>query len=351
MLKHFLYTTLAVLFLFTGCAEEEFGPVLETGAASSFTEPAAGASFVITEETLADVMTTFSWSAADFGFPSGTIYELQADLPGGGFQDPVLLASGLTTTSVDLMNSRMNSFLIGAGATPGTPQEVLVRVLGRVGTAADNNVLISEPISIQVTPFEAEVEVEALSVPGNYQGWDPGSAPLIYSLEDNGIYDGYVYFSEDNTEFKLTNEPNWDNGDFGDNDADGSLDAGGSNLMLPGSAGYYRVQADINALTYSITPTDWGVIGNATPTGWDSDTDMVYDADNNVLTLNLELVTGDDTAIKFRANDSWDLNLGDDSLDGSLEYNGANIPITEAGNYTITLDLNGPTPEYTLTRN
>jgi hypothetical protein len=49
--------------------------------------------------------------------------------------------------------------------------------------------------------------------------------------------------------------------------------------------------------------------------------------------VTLDLVVG---AIKFRANDAWDLNLGGDI--NALTSGGANISVTVAGNYTITLD-------------
>jgi hypothetical protein len=57
--------------------------------------------------------------------------------------------------------------------------------------------------------------------------------------------------------------------------------------------------------------------------------------------------------MKFRANDSWDVNFGDDGANGSLEYSaGSNIAVGSAGNYTIEMILdpvNGYT--YTITLN
>ena len=48
-----------------------------------------------------------------------------------------------------------------------------------------------------------------------------------------------------------------------------------------------------------------GLIGSATPTGWDSDTDFVYDAENNVLSLDINLINGE--KYKIRANNGWDI--------------------------------------------
>ena len=82
-----------------------------------------------------------------------------------------------------------------------------------------------------------------------------------------------------------------------------------------------------------------GLIGGAIPgTGWDSDRDMTFDATTGTYSITLDLNAGE---IKFRANDNWDFNLGDNNNpnDGRPEVGGNNIKIDAAGNYTITLDL------------
>ena len=82
-----------------------------------------------------------------------------------------------------------------------------------------------------------------------------------------------------------------------------------------------------------------GLIGGAIPgTGWDSDRDMTFDPATGTYSITLDLNAGE---IKFRANDNWDFNLGDnnDPNDGRPEVGGNNIKINAAGNYTITLDL------------
>ena len=56
-------------------------------------------------------------------------------------------------------------------------------------------------------------------------------------------------------------------------------------VQLKSKDGLYYLQVDTGARTYSTTLMSLGLIGSATPTGWDSDTDLVYDATNNVLAL------------------------------------------------------------------
>jgi hypothetical protein len=124
----------------------------------------------------------------------------------------------------------------------------------------------------------------------------------------------------------------WDY-NYGSDLADGTLSAGGANIPVSLAADY-AITLDLshpNAYTYSMNR--WGVIGDATADTWSSDQNMTWDATNKVFTVTLDLVVG---AIKFRANDAWDLNLGGDI--NALTSGGANISVTAAGNYTITLD-------------
>ena len=77
-----------------------------------------------------------------------------------------------------------------------------------------------------------------------------------------------------------------------------------------------------------------GLIGNATPTGWDGDTAMEYDATAHVYRLTTTLSDGE---YKIRFNGGWDYNLGGNI--SNLVQDGANLKAT-AGEYDIELDLN-----------
>lgn len=337
----------AVLFGFTACGDETFDPVLNLGAASTISAPADGLSFVITEETAGDEFATFTWSAADFGVQTGITYTLQVDLAGNDFAEPTAVVPATTATSASVLNSAINSLLINRGLPGGVAQALQARVKAVVGIEADGNVLISSPISFNVTPFEAEIDYPKIYVPGAHQAWDPPTAPNLFSVESNGNYDGYVYFADASNEFKFTTGPNWDE-NYGDTGADGTLDINGDNINSGGEAGVYRLTSDINGLTYTVTRTAWALIGDATPGGWDNDTDMIYDPSSGVYSLTVDLTAGE---IKFRANDAWDINLGDTGADLKMEYGGDNIAVTEAGNYTIELLLNRAVYSYTVTRN
>jgi len=92
---------------------------------------------------------------------------------------------------------------------------------------------------------------------------------------------------------------------------------------------------------------NWGIIGSATPNGWDDpDTNLEYDLSTKKYSYSGPLKVGD---YKFRLDDKWDTNYGDDGNDLSLEPGGANIPITVAGDYTIIVDFIAK--KYTITKN
>ncbi len=194
-----------------------------------------------------------------------------------------------------------------------------------------------------VSPNAGNLTYPRLYVPGAHQGWDPSNATTILtSSASDGNYEGYFWFDA-NTEFKFTDGPAWDV-NYGDTGADGTLEAGGDNLKVA-DAGFYKINVDLNAKTYTLLKTDWGLIGSATAGAWDSDQNMTYDATEGAWTITASLVAGE---AKFRANDGWDLNYGDDGADALLNAGGANIVIPANGTYTIKLYLDHPDYTYSI---
>jgi hypothetical protein len=125
-----------------------------------------------------------------------------------------------------------------------------------------------------------------------------------------------------------------------------------------GSLGTALAQTS-NAITLNMTPypawPNWGIIGSATPTGWGSDTNMDYDLTTRLYSITMDLTGGN--AFKFRLDDGWAVNFGDNGNDLSLEGGGADIPVPVSGNYTIvanfsTSSVGGmPPTSYTITLN
>jgi len=196
-------------------------------------------------------------------------------------------------------------------------------------------------------PRRVKADYPVIYVPGDYQdpAWDPANSTQLASVNSDGNYEGYIYV-ESGKQFKFTDGPSWDV-NYGDDGFDGTLEPGGANIV-PAETGYYKLNVNLNDFTYTMVKTDWGVIGSATANGWDSDQNMTYDPATKMWSAMLDLTAAE---IKFRANDGWDINYGDDGPDGILNAGGANIAIPEAGTYIITMKLGTPDYTYTVVRN
>jgi hypothetical protein len=347
MLKKYILFGAAIAFVFSSCDETVLDPVVRVGPPVELSSSASGSTMEFTESNLDDPFATFSWTAADFGFQAAVDYTLEMDVAGNDFSDPVSLGvtSGLSMENVT--NERINTFSQNRELPGGETAAVEFRVIANVNPDVEN--IISNVISINIIPVKVEIVIPVLQVPGNYQGWDPANeSTVIYSRKSDGFYDGYLYFGDPATEFKYTQGGTWDT-NWGDDEADGTLDPNGANIQASEGAAMYYLTCDLNTMTHSLEKRDWGIIGTATPGGWDSDTDMVWDEARGVLTVTMDMPAGGE--YKFRANDDWAVNLGDDNTDGSLDADGANIVVEEDGNYTIDLILTEPVFTYSVTKN
>jgi hypothetical protein len=193
------------------------------------------------------------------------------------------------------------------------------------------------------TNYGADVEFKTLPditkfwVVGSYNSWDNSDAAmfLLSSISD-AESQGYVYFPAAGA-FKLTTDHSWsDPATFGAAGTAGTLTNPGADITVA-EAGYYLIKASLPAMTYSITKTDWGVIGSATPGGWDTDTDLSYDETSKTWRAVMHLTGGN--AIKFRANNAWDIDYGSTAGNDSLNKGGSDLPIAVEGDYAIKLDL------------
>ena len=100
---------------------------------------------------------------------------------------------------------------------------------------------------------------------------------------------------------------------------------------------------DLDALNSSLgSQSDWGLVGSATPNGWNGPDVEMYQTGPQEFSIYTELASGE---LKFRFNEDWCNNFGDNGNDGTLESGGANISIS-AGTYFIVMDLGAGT--YTI---
>ena len=116
-----------------------------------------------------------------------------------------------------------------------------------------------------------------------------------------------------------------------------------------GKASSMKITEGFLTVTLNRSQGDWGIVGSATPDGWEGKNDIpLRQAEPTGLYTahNVKLSSGE---IKFRHDNQWAVNFGDNDGDGVLEQDGANLAV-KAGVYNVVLDLRplaGPT--YSLT--
>ncbi|MFP8488133.1 SusE domain-containing protein [Gracilimonas sp. Q87] len=345
-MKKLILITSTIMFglLFTISCEDSTGPMLKTDVDSPTIISGDGETYVLNKDVAGDSLTLLEWSESDYGFDAAVTYTVQMDPENADFDNNSIVNLGRSnTTKFTTTVKDLNAVLLGANFTPLQEINAMVRVQAVVNDQVDT--MYTSPVSLNLTPYSTCNYCPAIYVPGNYQGasgytndWSPADAPALSSLDgltDN--YEGYVYMANANNEFKFTAVRDWSK-DWGSNNGSTSelVDGDGETNATLAESGYYKMNVNINNLEYSVTKTDWGVIGDATPNGWDSDTDMTYDPVNKVWTVDINLTSG---TFKFRANDAWNLDYGDNEGDGELDQGGGNISVSSAGNYIIILNL------------
>lgn len=304
--------------------------------------------------TKEDVL-TLAWGASDFGIPVAVTYTIEMDARGGDFSKPYELAAIKAGNSKTFTGKDLNKAILAWQAANGMeesyePQELDFRV--RSSFSEDAEEIITNIVSVTITPYAGKVEYAKLSVPGSHQGWDPlNYNQALYATDKDhpDIYTGYVYMDA-GTEFKIADgqkgqdeqEDKWAI-NWGSSDGY-NLEPGGSNIYMSESGCYY-ITVDLANLTIMWEKRDWSVVGDAVG-GWDNDVDLVYDKDNNFFRATINFVEGN---FKFRANHNWDINLGKDPTgdDYDLAQNGDNISALP-GEYTVTLSFVDGYPTYAL---
>ncbi len=338
------------------CKKDEIKTVLNPGGATTLTSTQS--TLVLVQASAASPAVTFTWAKASFGYDAATTYILQLCKGGTNFASPA------TTTEVNMGTALTKTFTVGEFnakmqeiINDGVATQVQVRVKSDIGSGVTP--IYSNVLSMTVTSYLDIVSYTypaALNIAGNYQGWDPPTAPQIVNTRNGGYggYEGYIIFNNASPAFKIVKGNNWGAGDYGSS-GPGVLTNGGSDVTLPsggaGILGLYRLRANPGTLTWSYDKINtFGIIGNATPGGWGGSTAMTFNPANGSWSITADLVVGE---MKFRANNDWAINFGDNSpADNKPEYDGNNIPVTVAGNYTITLNLGiGGNYTYKLKKN
>lgn len=360
-LKSSMLLLIASAAIWSSCTKsKDVKAYLTPGAAPMFNTTIT--TLVLTQPNAATNAGSFSWSAADFGYKAAITYTIQLCKGGTNFASSattteIAVGTALSkTVTVGELNAKMQEII-----TDGVPTQIDARVKADIGSGVAP--IYSNVVKMTITSYLDIVSYgfpDAMNIAGNGQNpqWDPPTSPQICKVRNGGYsgYEGYVLFNAGSPEFKMVRGNNWGAGDHG-SAGPGLLTAnGGPNLTLPsggaGLTGLYRIRANTTTLTWGYYKVNtFGIIGSATPGGWGASTAMTFNPANGSWSITANLVSGE---LKFRANDDWAVNFGDNNnpIDNKPEYDGSNIPVAAAGNYTITLNIGiGGNYSYKLKKN
>lgn len=309
---------------------------------------------------------TLTWPAVVYPVKAHVTYTLIADVPADTigatpWANATSLLIGADILTKTFTGSDLNALALGLGIAANGAGNLVFRIQAYQDRAAfSNSVAVMVGTYQKVAAYSAGYPV--LYLPGFYQGWSPPTAGTV-AAEHTNIYEGYIYMpvNADPTayHFKFTSAPDWNHINYGDGGAGAlSTDPAAGDLVLPAS-GYYELVANTSSLTWTYTTITWGIIGDATPGGWNTDTQMSYNPTTGLWTVTADMLsTG---SFKFRANDAWSIDFGIDANsrlqyadNPAYPYNGSlnNLTVSASGNYTLTLDLRDPNNyNYTLHKN
>ncbi len=331
-----ILTLLAISLLLGSCQEVEDQAVLNP-AASTVIEQILPEDVVLSESEVGSPAMKISWTKPEFGFAASYNYQLLIDFAGGDFSTPQIVSVGTDIEKI-FETEELNKLLLNLGVEPDNPTQLIAQV----------RAILSSTVSIdsQSSPFTATAYSAVLDLSSPWglvgsaapNGWDGPDVPFYKSTTQANTFIAYTVLSDG--EWKIRKDNSWDV-NFGSDANDGTLQPGGANI--PVDAGIYKVTFNEAALTYSIEAYAWGLVGSATTNGWDGpDMPLTYDPFTDTWRADVQLVEGE---FKVRKDNSWTTNYGDTGLDGTLDQDGDNIPVT-AGYYHIQVDFNDLT--YTL---
>ena len=327
--------------------------------------------YKISAQTSNNISERLVWNAPDFDAPTTVTYVVEFSI-NSDFSTIDMSSGDTSNNHLGVKVSSMLEFAETLGldddpnttfsdGSPNNTGMVYARVTAYAGTSssgANQSSTVSKTASMNIEVLEnvgacTDATLSNWGLVGSaVNGWGGtnrgfaagNDVPFLSNGQDGmfravaTLYDG---------EFKIREDNAWGL-NYGDDGADGTLEQNGANIAI--SAGHYVIDFDAVNFTITITPagTVWGVVGSATLNGWGAaeDVKLVPDPCNDGVYIIKDVVLTDGE-IKFRQDDAWGVNLGDNGADGTTEANGANIAVS-AGTYDMTLDtVNGT---YTLTK-
>ena len=325
--KYFL-SMAAALGMIAGCQKTD---MVQIAAPEDVVAPvleAVEGPIEITPSNMVDGKVAFTWSLADYGVMTQVNYSLEAATAANP-DTKVTITSGITANaealeagkiSTEIAYEALNAILFNdLKLNDGVAEDVLFSIAAKVGEYAP---VYSNSVAVSCKVTAAEKQYPKLTVAGSYayNSWTPGKGQFVFDFEGTDAkYSGVIDFGEDVSalQFKFVGSK-WGENEFsvpaGETQAPEAAElplvaGGGDNIAAYTTHRYYSLTLDKGTpkVIKNFSFNSLGVIGDATPTGWDADTDMEFNAAKQRFYVDLTLIDG---KIKFRADDDWAVNWG-----------------------------------------
>lgn len=333
---------LMITVAFAACEKQENMAVANLSSAKAAGATLSASTIVLKKDTKDADALKITVNPADFGYQAGVKYVIQFDKKGNNFSGPKEFSLDANVFEKSFKGLDLNDIALALGIPAESLGSLEMRVRSEISSAIAP--LYSAVQEIKITPFAL---ISFVYVPGDYQGWNPSTADSLMSALGDGKYEGIINFAAKpggSLEFKITTKKAWDVA-YGDAGGGKVSTTAGNNLKVA-TLYPYLLKLNVNDNTFTAERQSWGLIGDATPGGWDNDTDMSYNNGTREWSVTLPLVGG--KKIKFRLNDDWGTNYGDAGANGTLDLGGDDISVATSGNYKVTMNLVSKT--FTLTK-
>jgi hypothetical protein len=296
-------------------------------------------SVTLSQSKAATASIHFSWAAFTGGEETGIHYTLEAGIEGSQFNNAIEIGNTNQLSmsfTVQEFNEQLRKLILS-----DIREQIEFRVRANMaqGQPRYSNAVVIAATAYQ--PYSLYDEAQILRLPGNYEGWNIPSAPRVISAKQDGVYEGFVNFTDANSQFYLVKGTQWDNVTTYNQTGPDKFGFNGTFFFVPGGSGISRVNVNMNTHTWSCTKINsFGLYGTAVSADA-KDVDMIFDAATLSWAVTKDLAEGE---FIFRADHSGAIVFGhnEKSLAGIADVNGEKIHIPKAGNYTIMLSLEAP---------
>jgi hypothetical protein len=281
---------------------------------------------------------SLQWGAFPVGAEESQDYRIEAAMAGSRFTDWVELGS-TNQSSINFTAKDFNRQIRKLFVT-GLAEDIILRVKYNKLNAAP---MYTSGTMLQVTTYQPTIEYDNANVfriPGNFQNWKVDSAQKIISPKNDGEYEGYINFTNPNSQFLMVKtDQSWRTITTYYSIGAGKFGFGGNMFSASAGAGIYKFNASTDTRVFSCTKINsWNVYGTAVTADGNTDLEMTFNASNNTWDITGNFKAG---SFIFRANKNNEIVFGHNAASepGVPDYNGAKIQIAQAGNYTIRLSL------------